>query len=519
MFTRTVDDTSNITLNYTDASATLASNASNSMTFAALVVSRKGEPNKVLSVNSENWQNVLGKPFHMREGIHAESLRHVNEAVERGVGKVVRVMPSDAKYPIITIGPVNGAQNAATASAAAYGTEPTLSEEDIAAIYLIDGDNELPRHITIEPASTDEYGLGFFELTLLETSAAGDDVVLEKHVVAFNIDAIGVDNKTAFIEDKLVAQSKRIRSLTNISKLSGFQNIKKASFTGGTSGTYSSIGTDEYRAAMSLFTAERTKFEAIIAAGCYDDAILVELKKLADKNNVSLYYDVEPNLSYEQAQERNKSLAMNSQFAQGYHLPYRANDPFYGGTSLYGLSGFVFAAKAKGVSLKSPTGGWHITPAGEDHATITRPGLTLNTNAGECDEQAFVNARLNKLGLNSLGQLMIDDALTTRARKDDLRFDNIVSVDNAIGRDYVALCASLKHSPDGITLKGLKKGMKKIFEGYVASGCLVKPRNPANGESPYKFNIRQLESDLWEISWSMQISGSSRRFIGKPRLY
>lgn len=519
MFKRTVDDTASITLGYTDASASLASTASNGMEFAALVVSRKGEPNKVLSVNADNWQSVLGKPFHMREGIHAESLRHINEAVEKGVGKVVRVMPSDAKYPIITIGPVNGAQNSAAASIASYGTEPTLSEEDIAAVYLIDGDNELQRHITIEPASTDEYGLGFFELSLIETTANSDEIVLEQHVIAFHVDAIGVDNKTAFIEDKLAMKSKRMRSITNVSKLNGFQNIKRASFTGGTSGTYSSIGTDEYRAALSLFTAERTKFEAVIAAGCYDDAILGELKKLADKNNVSLYYDVEPNLSFEQAEERNKSLALNSQFAQGYHFPYRANDPFYGGTSLYGLSGFVFAAKAKGVSLTSPTGGWHFTPAGEERATITRPGLTLNTNAGECDEVAFVKARLNKLGLNSSGQLMIDDALTTRSRKDDLRFDNIVSVDNAIGRAYVLLCASLKHSPDGITLDGLTKGMGKIFDGFVSSGGLVKPRNPEDGESPYQFTVQQIESDLWEISWSIQISGSSRRFIGKPRLY
>ncbi|MGF1905274.1 hypothetical protein [Aliivibrio salmonicida] len=517
---RTIDETSKVTLLYTDASNTLSVGGGNSMSFTAVVISRKGKPGVVHKLNADNWELALGKPFHMREGIHAEGMRHLGEAVTGGVGSVVRVMPSNAAYPILTIGAESGGKNAVAKRTAAYGAEPVLTGDESIAIYMIDGDNENERSITIEAASTDEYGAGFYVLSLTETNKDGVVTELESHVVSLEIGAVGVNNQTAFIEDKLVAVSPRLRAITDVSKLNTFTAIDEATFEGGTSGDYSTITADDYKAAIALIKAEKVKFQAVISAGCYDDAVLKELKALADSNNVSLYYDVEPNLSFAQAVTRQVSLTMNSEFACAYHFPYLASDPYYGGQALWGLSGFVFAAKAKGVSLKAPTGGWHYTPAGESRATIsTRSNMVLHANAGECDEVAFVNARLNKLGLNSAGQVMIDDALTTRARKDDLRFENTASVSNAIGRDFVELATTLKHSPDDDTLKGLNKGLTRIFDGYVSSGCLVPPSDPVNGASPYTFEIKQVESDLWEVSWSISVSGSARRFVGKPKLF
>ncbi|QUM78794.1 hypothetical protein HWV00_21205 (plasmid) [Moritella sp. 24] len=518
MITRTVSDVSDVTLNYTDVGNTLSVGAGNAMSFVALVISSKGQPGKVLPVNDTNWQKTLGKPFHFRAGSHAESLRHISEAVVGGTGYVVRVMPDDARCPVLTIGAVSGDSNTVTASAAAYGAEPTLSDGSLAAIYLIDGDNELPRSIEIVAADAGEYGANFFILTLTELQASGDTLTLDTQVISFDVNAVDGDNKTAFIEDALSQNSTYMRAVADVSQTIEFKAIAKTAFTGGTSGTYSDITTAHYQKALDLIISENPSFEAVIAAGCYDDTILDGLTKLADSNNVSFYYDIEPNLSFAQAVTRQRDLAIGSHFAQAYHLPYSAIDPFYKSRANWGLSGFVFASKAKGVMSKSPTGGWHLTPAGETRATLSRKSAEINPNAGIPDYEAFVTVRLNKMGKNSAGQLMIDDALTCRTRKDALRFENQVSVDLAIGRAYVALANSLKHEPDGVTLKGLTSGMATICDGFVASECLVKPRDPNDGDSPYIIRVEQLESDLWKVSWDICISGSARRFIGQPRL-
>ncbi len=518
MTNRIVNDVASITLNYTDPGNTLSVGGGSSMAFAAVVIATKGQPNKVLPINSKTWQDVLGKPLHVRAGSHAESLRHISEAVAGGPGFVVRVMPDDARYPVLTIGAITDSLNVVTASDESYGSEITLTDGALSAVYLIDGDNELARSIEIVAANSAEYGDGFYELTLTEAQLDGSVKTLETQIISFDVNAVDGDKRTAFIDDMLSENSKRLRAVTDITLPTTFSAIAKVAFAGGTSGTYSDISTVQYKAAIDTLTAAAPVFQAVIAAGCYDDVTLGALTVLADSNNVEFFYDVEPNLSFEAAVTRQLSLAMNSHFALAYHLPYSAIDPFYKTRATWGLSGFVFAAKAKGVSTKSPTGAWHLTPAGETRATITRKGLELNPNMGVADEVAFVNCRLNKLGHNGLGQLMIDDALTCRTRKDALRFENQVSVDLAIGRDYINLARSFKHEPDGVTLKGLTDGMTAILDGYVASDCLVTPRDPEEGESPYIIHVKQLESDLWQVSWDICISGSARRIIGKPRL-
>lgn len=518
MIRRSISDVAEVSLGITDASASLSVGGGSAMAFAALTISRKGMPNTVLKVNANNLLNVLGKPFHPREGSHAESLRHISDATKGGDGHVVRVMPSNALYPVLTVGAATVNVNEVVAQTLAYGIEPTLTGDELLAIYLIDGDNELTRKITLTTADAAENGAGFYELTLNEVQADSSIKVLETTIVSLDINATDENGNSAFIEDKLSTESAYLRAISDVSKLNNFEAINETAFAGGTSGDVSTITTADYQKALAILIAEEPEFQGVIAAGCYDDTMLGELNTLAYNNNVSFYYDIEPNLSFVKAIDRQRSLAMNSHFAQAYHLPYTATDHFYAGKSMCGISGFVFAAKAKGVATKSPTGGWHLTPAGESRATITRKGLQLNANAGTPDYADFVKVRLNRLGKNSAGQLMIDDALTTRARKDQLRFDNIVSVDNAIGRDWIKLGKSLKHEPDGVTRKGLNDGMTRILDGYVSSDCLVIPRDPSDGESPYKFVIEQIESDLWKVTWDICISGSARRLIGQPRL-
>lgn len=508
---RTVDETANVTLLYTDASNTLTTTTSNAAVGFMPVIARKGEPNKLHKLNADNWEQAHGKPFHSREGVHAESLRHLADAVQGGTVYTIRVMPSDAKMPVLRIGAKDGSSNKPATTTISYGNEPVLQDSDVMAIYMIDGDNELERKVKIEAVDQDEYGKGFYAITLTETNEDSEVTVLERIIVSLNPNAKGVDNKPAFIEDKLIQVSKRLRAVVNMAKLSEFTALDETKFDGGTSGTYSGIGPAEYEKAIKLFKSQKARIDVVMAGGCYIDASLKSMKELADSFNVDFIYDVEPNLSFDDAAKRNVSLAMNSEYASAYHFPFKANDPFYGGHAVWGLSGFVFAALAKGVSLKAPTGGWHYTPAGEERATINRSGVVMLENAGELDEQAFVKARLNKLGVNTAGQWMIDDALTTRIKQDDLRFKNIATVSHKIGRDFVDIANKLKHSPDEETKTGLSRLLKRMFDGFVSSGCLV-------GDTPYSFSFKQIEKDLWQVEWEINVSGSMRRTVGKPAL-
>ncbi|MDF5088805.1 hypothetical protein P3597_26405, partial [Vibrio parahaemolyticus] len=128
-------------------------------------------------------------------------------------------------------------------------------------------------------------------------------------------------------------------------------------------------------------------------------------------------------------------------------------------------------------------------------------------------------ARLNKLGTDENGNLFIDDSLTSSAAENYLRFEQIVSIADAISRDFYALGNRLKHQPDGATLEGLTDGMASILEGYEAVGALVTPRNPdQDGESAWTLEIKQVEIDYWKVTWSFCPTGSARRILGEPVL-
>lgn len=514
--TRTMSDVADIGLALTDASATISTSGSNAMTFAGLVISRKGKPNCVLNIDAF-WQNVLGKPFHMREGAHAESSRHVHEATQGGNGKVVRVMPSDAKFPVITV--TKGSSNTVATSALAYGTEVPMASDGVVSIYLTDGDNDTERKIEMVKAETAEYGEGFFLLRLKEKQADGEFLTREEHVVSGNIEALDPDGNPAFIEDKLSNASPSMDAVVNLANINSLAAIDEKAFQGGTSGDYSSIDTAAYNKALAVLQATEQTFTAVCSLGCYDDNVLKGLEQLAFNNNVGLFYDIEPNLNFADAVARQRSLAMNSHFASAYHLPYSAKDPFFKGKSSYGLSGFAFAAKAKAVASKSPVGAYHLTAAGEQYGTITRSGLEQHEGAGVPDYPEMYKVRLNKLGKNSIGQLMIDDSLTTRAMKDQLRFEGIVATDNAIGRAWLALAKRVKHSATNDAAAAIRRGLTDILDDYVTSGCLVKPRNPEDGDQPFVIRIEPIESDGLKVTWDICISGTMRRAIGQPRLF
>lgn len=518
----------------TDASATVSVAGGNSMTWAGIGPAKRGKPNTIINVD-ENYESQLGSAYHMSEGPAAEVLRHVREAVIGGPGKFVRVMPQTARFPLITVRnvtapedvsptantagdvtPIDGSALELVKTALPYGTEISQDEDaDLLTFYLDDGDNELLRTLDMTVADVDEYGAGFFELTVYETDSQGVIAALESHIVSMDVLAKDNSGYPAFIVDVLERNSTIIQAVANTELLGGIEPIEAVEFEGGTSGKLSDIVSSDYVDAVMTLRREDPDYEAICALGVYDDTALMALSVLAEDARVSLYYDLEPNLSYADALQRQTDLGMSTHFANCYHIPYTFKDPFYGTRISWGLSGLVFAAKAAGVASKSPTGGWHLVPAGMDRATISRSMPRLNANAGERDEVTMVKKRINKLGFNSQGNLMIDDCLTCRAKNDYLRFDNQTSVDNAIQRDWYRLALQFKHEPDDVVRKGLTDGMERILRGYETVGGLVPSLEDGR---VWEFNLTKAETDLWVGEWEISISGVMRRATGQCKL-
>lgn len=516
-FQRQLSNVAAVVLAATNANATTEAPSSGSAVFVGCVVSRKGRPGVPLLVDKNNWQQVLGKPFHMREGIHAEGLRHIHEAVQGGAGYVVRVMPTNAMAPVLTVAGT-GPLNTATASAAAYSAPLTVTAPAIFAVKLIDGDNELVRKLSMTPADTAAYGANFFSLKLLEVGRDSVEYTLEEHIVSFDLNAVGVDGRSAFIEDKITASSTRMELKANVATLANFVSMNTATFTGGTSGTNTLVDAPAYQAAIDVLRNSMVRWTHVLAAGCYIDAALQALKQLAIDSASELLFDIEPNISYSAAIARQAALAINSEHALCYHAPYSYLDAFYGTRVNVGLSGFAFAAKAAGVANNPTVGGWHYSPAGEQRGTIPRGGMVINPNAGTPDYNLMYKSRINKLGFNGAGSLMIDDALTCRSKEDYLRFEWIVAVDLAIGRLFIDLANTLKHEPEGLTVEGLKTGMSRVLNSFETADALVTPQDPADGTEPWKLVVEKVSADLFSVRWDICIAGSGRRITGQSRL-
>ncbi len=524
LISRQVSEVSQVSLGRTNSSLTAEAPAPGAPTFLAFAVARKGEPGVPLLVNKDNLATKLGKPYHMRESVLAEGLRHVADAVEGGPGYVFRVMASDAKAPVIKVAkktagaPVND-PNPAVASTIAYHTEPTLGADDIFAIYLIDGDNENPRHISAQPADTSQYGAGYWELVLLQTdTATSQEIELERHIVAFNLTAVDVGGRPAFIEDKLSRESVRMRAKANPTMLAQFVKMNKTAFAGGTSGTLANVDAAAFDAAISAARRSSIIWSHIIAAGIYDDTVLGKLKTLGYDSATTLLADVEPNLSYTAAVARAGTLAMNSEYVRLYHCPFTFEDAVYGTRINCGISGIAFRAQALAVANNVIVGAWHIPGAGETRGYISRKAMVLNKNAGDIDEVAFVKARLNKVAFMDGGGLAIDDNLTTFTQQTDLRFGWVAETVSAIDRAWARFAKTVKHEGEADVIDALTKGTTRLLENFKDAKALVTPQDPENGTEPYVFSIQKVATDHFHCQWDLCVAGAARRISGQGRL-
>ncbi|WP_429169414.1 hypothetical protein [Aeromonas hydrophila] len=533
-----VSQVAQVAIQAINASATLSAGGTGGVSvFGGVVVSEYGQPFQLLRVTKDNWRQVLGAPYHPTFGVIADPLRQVYDAVQGGDGYVVRVVSEDAKYPVATVSNPAPSKSAkavdaipassggesdnrlvAAVSAQSFGTPFKLDEKALFAIYPKDG-NVSARSVEIKPIAKKP---GSFTLTLTDEDKFGVEFVVEEHEISFDFDSTDDMGSPTYIESRLQSRSTALAvSINSGADFSGFAGVQKCKLVGGTLGDQSKISPAQYQKAFALIRGSLVGFTAMLGLGIYDADLIVEIGKLAEGRRIDAFADVPPSKSYAEALEFMSGMNINNHRLAMYHIPYSAKDPhFAGARAVWGLSGVAFAAKAKGVALSTGTvGGWHYSPAGQDRAIIDRREMQPLSGIGEPDEMAMYKARINKLGLATTGQLMIDDAITCRTSEDYLRFQHVSSVMDAISRSFYDLARELKHSPDGITRDGLERGMKLRLDGFVTATALVPPRNPEeDGEDPYVLQVKQVEIDLWEVSWACCVTGVSRRIVGKPAL-
>lgn len=505
-----------------NADATLSTTSGGLSVFAGLVVSRRGKPGQVLSVNADNYLAVLGDAIHPRQGAIFEPLRHVDRATQGGNGYVVRVTAPGMKIPAISL-KLESATGKITATATTFnvGATPELPEDADAMIYIDDGDASKNRAINLYQ---DETSTGLFMLELQETDTAGTVSVLESHQFSFDVDARTDMGTPAFLSTALENGSTRLRALVSDEAQENFlqktpEPLTAVPFVGGSDGDLSALTAQDYLKALSVLKRSMVTFTAVLSLGCYDSTVIAALDQFAQDVRVDMFYDIHGAQTDAAAitEAESHGLGGTHQPAR-YHFPFSSRDKFTGTDVVFGISCDAFIAKAKGVALVSDIGGWHYSPAGTSRGIINRQNIKPIPNLGEIDREAFVKARINTVSMNESGDLYIDDALTTYTKNNYLRFQHISSVTNAIARGFYQVAEAAKHEPDGVTRTVLIEGMTALLERYVAAGALVTPRDSSQGEEPFVLTLTQKDIDLWELEWAVCITGTSRRIVGKPML-
>ncbi|EPP2131344.1 hypothetical protein NB573_09800 [Vibrio alginolyticus] len=508
-----------------NADATVASGAaSNALTFITPIIAQKGQPNEVIAVTSGNVESVLGKAYHSSFGPNADGRRVLDEALKGGSGYVVRVVPATATYPAIKFTKGVDDEVSLVKEAINYSTELSLSDNEFFALAIKDGANSENRTVSITPADEAIYGPGMHSIVLKELNEAGAEIVLEEWVISFRPEVNDSMGSPAYVETVLENKSNYLKcvvdaSITSVPTFAFNTDVLNSPFTGASNGSIKDIKVADFAKAIELIDTTTVSFNHIDAFGIYDTEVQKDLIAIANAKRVGCFFDLDPRLTFAEALIAKQGLNLNEHRASYYHFPYTAKCPTYQNKALWGLSGIAFAAKAKGLSRNSPTPGWHYTAAGVDRATISRTNLAPMKGAGKPDYEAMYKARLNKVAKDESGVLFIDDSLTSAAQENYLRFEQAVSVTDAISREFNSLANRIKHNPDGITFDGLNDGMGDILDAYDSIGALVTPRNPeVDGTESYKFEVTQVSIDHWKVIWSICPTGSGRRFSGEPIL-
>lgn len=407
---------------------------------------------------------------------------------------------------------------AAKLDAVTVGADITLQDDDCVVIYVDDGDDSKNRTLTIEP---DEIS-GFWDLTLQEVDNLGVHNVLER--VRFSLDPESSDaaGNAAWLPLCLEKTKSRLRALVRprASFPDTFTGLDEITFAGGYDGTLTAITTQDYMKALKALDASMVNYTAMLGLGCYDSSVLRALAQHAMECRIDMFADVRPENSPVEAMIEAQSMGLGD-YANVclYHFPYSNRDPFTDNAIVYGLSGDAFTAKARGVAQVPTIGGWHYSPAGYARATILRQNITPLEYADQVDREQYVAAGLNPVAASIAGQMQIDDAITTYRKRNDLQFQHVNSVLNAISRDMFDIMTVLKHEPGQTLADALQREIPILLDSYVKAGALVTPRDTSQGSSPYIFEIREDGFDGWHVAYAVCVVGVARRILCEPVVY
>lgn len=437
---------------------------------------------------------------------------------------------ASAQTPVVTSG--NLKSSTATPYTIAFGAFPYGSDpstefkpNDVVMIYVIDGNPSTNRSVrfTADPGNAKR-----LILTLTETSSLGVTTTLDTYTVSLYTDVTDDYGAPAWIVTQLENKSKYLRAMAMANPKGTFNDAterlaadpSERTFIGGKPGDANSISPESYAKAIKVLRNSPAFFTAVLGLGCYDRSALNGLSEIARNRRIDAFFDIDPRLSYEEALAKSDEYGFNDhEHIAFYHFPYTYRDKTSRATTVAGLSGTAFRAKALGVQKVPSIGGWHYSPAGEERGVISRDNLQCASWAGEPDYDLMYTKRINKVASSRTGVMTIDDSLTAYRRENSLRLQHVNSTMNAIARDLYNLWSAIKHNPDDEIEENLTRDTPRVFDSYVASKALVSPtEDTGSGTEPYVISYKQTQDDMWEVTYSCCVTGTARRIAGIPIL-
>lgn len=394
-------------------------------------------------------------------------------------------------------------------------------------LYPIDGDASLKRTVRIEDVDTEKER---FRLVIYDKDDTGYEYELENLLVGIGEDDKDDMGRPAYIETVFETQSTRFRcdflegtTWAELEPVLLALEHKKAtpqgvSFEGGTSGGEPEI--DDWLKAVELLRRESLPLNLLFAAGISDPDVLARMAEIADFRHIAFFFDVPSYLPQSGALGWLKDMGLKSRHARAYYAPFEASDPWRGGKTVWGVSGAMAAAKARGNAIFTKNvPGVHYSPAGEKRGYLSRTSVACLFPDETLNRDTLYTARLNPVIPMTSGGACADDDLTQHFLENYLRFGWINDTLDYIDQRFVEAARIAKFEPDGLTYEILYKLVKQILDELVTSGALVKPRDPEqDGNKEYIITITQVEIDLWHVEWAVCITGAARRIAGQPRL-
>jgi hypothetical protein len=405
-------------------------------------------------------------------------------------------------------------------SASAYGTSLVAGETEVMVVWIADGDKSTNRKLAIALNETKQRAT----LTLTDLDENGDEYTVETHVVGIGVSDVDDMGQNAFIETVLERDSDCLRCDYNeaatwaqfsAAVAAGFASA--VAFTGGADGE-DPVATD-WNDAWDLFRNEAVPCDLMFAAGNDDEEVWANCIDIAETRHCTFLFDIGPSMKHDVAITTLTAAGIDSRQAKCYYAPFSANDPFYDGKTVWGVSGEMASAHARGdANYTGAIPGVHYAAAGEKRARLQRTGVAQLFPDDILDRDALYTARINPIIVSSSGGAVCDDDLALFHQENYSRFGWVNRIINYIDHRFLQAAGAAKFEPDGLTYNILYRLTKEIMDDLVTSGALVKPRDTSYGDQPYIIEIDQIEIDLWQVTWKVCPTGAARRISGQPWL-